>query len=185
MNVGDTATGPAGREALARDGVATDTLRREHVREAGHVLAESHQDYPSFRHLFPDPDRRRRALRAFFHCVVRDAHRFGASHVAGRAGDRSRGEARFIATCSTCHRRGETPGATVGPDLADVDRKFDRNGLIEAIVSPGAAIAFGYGAELFVTTKNEPAIGFLQSEGATMSAPARRRATMVSIMGAL
>ena len=74
-----------------------------------------------------------------------------------------------MATCSTCHRRGETSRTDVGPDLTDIDRKFDRNGLIEAIVAPGAAIAFGFGAELFVTTKNEPAIGFLQSEGATIS----------------
>ena len=74
-----------------------------------------------------------------------------------------------MATCSTCHRRGDTSGPDVGPDLTDIDRKFDRNGLIEAIVSPSAAIAFGFGAELFMTRQNEPAIGFLQSEGSTIA----------------
>lgn len=67
-------------------GTVMDGLRRGHVREAAEVLAESHQDYPSFRHLFSDPDRRRRALRAFFRGVVRDAWRLGASHVAAGAG---------------------------------------------------------------------------------------------------
>jgi putative heme-binding domain-containing protein len=41
--------------------------------------------------------------------------------------------------------------------------------LIDAIVNPGAAIAFGFGAELFITKRNEPTIGFLQSEGATIA----------------
>ena len=91
-----------------------------------------------------------------------------AGDVANRTGDPVRGEARFMGACSTCHR-GASPGAEVGPDLTDVDRKFDRNSLIEAIVTPGAAIAFGFGAELFVTRRSEPLIGFLQSEGATIS----------------
>jgi putative heme-binding domain-containing protein len=119
--------------------------------------------------IFSNPDRSARTAATGFFARPGGAPRMTASDVAGRSGDRSRGQARFMAACSTCHRRGATSGADVGPDLTDIDRKFDRNGLIEAIVSPGAAIAFGFGAELFVTTKNEPAIGFLQSEGATIS----------------
>jgi ribosomal protein S18 acetylase RimI-like enzyme len=86
MNVGDTATNPGARGALARDRVAIDALRRQHTRVAAEVLAESHHDYPIFRHLFPDSDRRRRALRGFFRGVVRDACRLGASHAAAGAG---------------------------------------------------------------------------------------------------
>ena len=74
-----------------------------------------------------------------------------------------------MGACSTCHRRGASGGAEVGPDLTDIDKKFDRDGLLESIVTPSAAIAFGFGAELFVTSKAEPVIGFLQSEGATIS----------------
>ena len=44
-----------------------------------------------------------------------------------------------------------------------------RAGLIDAVVNPSAAIAFGFAAELFVTRKDEAIIGFLQSEGATIS----------------
>jgi putative heme-binding domain-containing protein len=90
--------------------------------------------------------------------------------VAGRAGDARRGEIRFAGSCSTCHRRGPgSPGADVGPDLSAIDKKFDRNGLVEAIVNPSAAIAVGFGAELFATRSGETYIGFLQSDGATIS----------------
>ena len=89
--------------------------------------------------------------------------------IANRTGDPVRGESRFLGACSTCHGRGASAGAEVGPDLTDIDRKFDRNGLIEAIVTPSAGIAFGYGAELFVPRRSEPTIGVLQSEGATLS----------------
>jgi putative heme-binding domain-containing protein len=78
-----------------------------------------------------------------------------------------------MANCSTCHRRGAagqaSAGADVGPDLAAIGDKFDRAGLIDAVVNPSAAIAFGFGAEVFVTRKDEAIIGFLQSEGATIS----------------
>jgi putative membrane-bound dehydrogenase-like protein len=119
--------------------------------------------------IFSNSDRSVRTAAAGFFARPGGAPRMTASDVAARSGDRSRGAARFMGTCSTCHRRGVPSGPDVGPDLTDIDRKFDRNGLIEAIVSPSAAIAFGFGAELFVTKKNEPAIGFLQSEGATIS----------------
>jgi putative heme-binding domain-containing protein len=36
-------------------------------------------------------------------------------------------------------------------------------------VNPSAAIAFGFGAELFAARSGEAHIGFLQSEGATIS----------------
>jgi putative heme-binding domain-containing protein len=75
-----------------------------------------------------------------------------------------------MANCSSCHRRGAaSPGTDVGPDLAAIGGKFDRAGLVDAIVNPSAAIAFGFGAEVFVTRKDEAIIGFLQSEGATIS----------------
>ena len=41
--------------------------------------------------------------------------------------------------------------------------------MVEAIVNPNAAVAFGFGAELFVTRRNEAHIGFLQADGPTVS----------------
>jgi GNAT superfamily N-acetyltransferase len=40
---------------------------------AGAAISAGHADYPTFRHVFPDPRRRARALRAFFSATVRDA----------------------------------------------------------------------------------------------------------------
>jgi hypothetical protein len=42
---------------------------------AGAVLSRSHADYRSFRHLFPDSERRARALVATFTGIARDAAR--------------------------------------------------------------------------------------------------------------
>jgi GNAT superfamily N-acetyltransferase len=57
---------------------------------AGSILASSHADYPSFRHLFPDDQRRARALRALFTGVARDAARLGSAYGAlGNDGDLS------------------------------------------------------------------------------------------------
>jgi ribosomal protein S18 acetylase RimI-like enzyme len=52
---------------------------------AGAVLARSHADYPSFRHLFPDPARRARALKATLSGIARDAARLGSAY--GAIGD--------------------------------------------------------------------------------------------------
>jgi putative heme-binding domain-containing protein len=57
----------------------------------------------------------------------------------------------------------------VGPDLTDIAKKFDVSTLVEAIVNPNQAIAFGYSAEVFVTRRHEPHIGFLLADGPTVS----------------
>jgi ribosomal protein S18 acetylase RimI-like enzyme len=49
---------------------------------AGAILARSHADYPSFRHLFPDPRRRARVLAAVFTGIARDAARLGSVYGA-------------------------------------------------------------------------------------------------------
>ena len=45
--------------------------------------------------------------------------------------------------CARCHRvKGE--GGEVGPDLSDIGGKFDRDGLIEAVLEPSRQIVEGY-----------------------------------------
>jgi putative membrane-bound dehydrogenase-like protein len=119
--------------------------------------------------IFDNADRSVRSAAAYF---ARPGGRtkMTVADIASRSGDAGRGESRFMANCSSCHRRGAaSPGTDVGPDLAAIGGKFDRAGLVDAIVNPSAAIAFGFGAEVFVTRKDEAIIGFLQSEGATIS----------------
>jgi ribosomal protein S18 acetylase RimI-like enzyme len=53
--------------------IRIDALRPYLASEAGDLLAASHADYPSFRHLFPDQPRRRRVLRPFMSAAARDA----------------------------------------------------------------------------------------------------------------
>ena len=120
--------------------------------------------------IFDNADRSVRSAAAGYFARPGGRSKMTVADLANRTGDARRGESRFMANCSTCHRRGSAgPGADVGPDLASIASKFDRAGLIDAIVNPSAAIAFGFGADVFVTRKDEAIIGFLQSEGATIS----------------
>jgi ribosomal protein S18 acetylase RimI-like enzyme len=62
-----------------------DVLRRTDVDAAALVLAASHADYPAFRHVFPDPAVRRRALLPFMRATAKDASQWPSSAVARRA----------------------------------------------------------------------------------------------------
>jgi putative membrane-bound dehydrogenase-like protein len=126
--------------------------------------------------IFTNPDRTVRSAAAGLFPRPGGQPRLTVADVTSRAGDAARGQMRFTAACSTCHRMATAgpstalgAGAEVGPDLTDIHRKFDRLGLIEAIVNPNAAIAFGYNAEIFIAGRNEPRIGFLQADGPTVS----------------
>jgi GNAT superfamily N-acetyltransferase len=71
------------------DGAATVAivpLGRGQLGEVGAVFAASHGQYPTFSHVFPDPEPRAAALRAFFTATVRDALAFGHVHAAVEAG---------------------------------------------------------------------------------------------------
>jgi ribosomal protein S18 acetylase RimI-like enzyme len=53
--------------------VRIDALSPDLDSVAGDLLAASHADYPSFKHLFPDRPRRRRVLRPFMSAAALDA----------------------------------------------------------------------------------------------------------------
>ena len=56
--------------------------------------------------IFSNPDRSVRTAAAGFFARPGGQPRMTVADVAGRAGDPARGESRFMATCSTCHRSG-------------------------------------------------------------------------------
>lgn len=65
------------------------------------------------------------------------------------------------AACAKCHsvdgsRRG------VGPDLGSTGNKFERPGLIQAILDPSSSVAIGYGLTIVVTTSGQTYQGVLQ-----------------------
>jgi hypothetical protein len=71
---------PPGRPLRAVPTGAGVTVLAPGQHDAGAAaIAAGHANYPTFRHVFPDPRRRARALRAFFTATVRDAIPFGSA----------------------------------------------------------------------------------------------------------
>ena len=72
-------------------------LPPERASDGGAILVRSHADYPSFRHLFPERNRRIRALQAIFTGVARDAARLGSAYAAVSDDDAVLGVAIWLA----------------------------------------------------------------------------------------
>lgn len=83
--------------------------------------------------------------------------------IAMLTGSSRSGQGVFTANCATCHRYGQQ-GADIGPDLTMIHQKFDKNALLDAIINPSAAIAFGYEPWMIVTKKGQTYYGFLVSD---------------------
>jgi putative heme-binding domain-containing protein len=73
------------------------------------------------------------------------------------------GQKLFATHCTTCHRHG-AEGNQVGPDLTLIGKKFDKPGLLDAIINPSAGLAFGYEPWLITTKKGTSYYGFLVSD---------------------
>ena len=73
--------------------------------------------------------------------------------------DRAAGRTVFQSLCSACHALG---GARLmGPDLSAIGTKLDRQALLDAIVMPSAAIAFGYESWTLETSSRGAVTGLL------------------------
>lgn len=73
------------------------TLEPKDASAVGAVLSRSHADYPSFRHLFPEPSRRAGALEAMFTGIARDAARLDSAYAAMTGDGTVRGAAIWLA----------------------------------------------------------------------------------------
>jgi putative membrane-bound dehydrogenase-like protein len=81
-------------------------------------------------------------------------------------GDPGRGHGVFHserATCSSCHAF-EGQGKDIGPDLTAIRTKYDRAQLLDSILNPSAAIAFGYDTYVVRTEDGLIYSGFLLAE---------------------
>ncbi|ADB41453.1 PVC-type heme-binding CxxCH protein [Spirosoma linguale] len=85
------------------------------------------------------------------------------NQIAMLSGNERTGETVFSANCATCHKHGQL-GSDVGPELTKIHQKFDKNGLLDAILHPSAGIAFGYEPWLITTKKGQTFYGFLVSD---------------------
>ncbi len=81
-------------------------------------------------------------------------------------GDLSSGEKIFSDKCTSCHKIGDK-GNDIGPKLATIGERFDKTALLDAILNPSAAIAFGYEPLMIKTKSGQAFYGFLLSEGKT------------------
>jgi len=83
------------------------------------------------------------------------------------AGDVKKGRVIFNTKCAICHKVGDF-GKTIGPDLTNINKKYDKVSLLDAIINPSAAIVFGY-EPWVVTMKDETVVsGFILSQGNTL-----------------
>ncbi len=88
--------------------------------------------------------------------------------LAAMKGDAERGRAVFFgntAACAKCHKFG-SEGKDVGPDLSAIRTKFGRPELLDSILNPSAAIAFGYEAWIVKTKQNDVHSGFVIADNA-------------------
>lgn len=94
----------------------------------------------------------------------KDGERFSIGDITGLAARESTGEGLFRKHCSACHRLGNA-GKDIGPDLTGIQRKFDRQTLLEAIIEPDAGVVFGYEPWTITLTDDQSFYGFLIGDG--------------------
>ena len=74
------------------------------------------------------------------------------------------GQTLFKQNCITCHKMGKV-GMEVGPELTSIHRKYDQLGMLEALVNPDAAVAFGYEPWIISTKDGGIVYGLMLSDG--------------------
>lgn len=128
----------------------------EDLRERAIKAAETHAD-ANVRVLFErfiPPERRPRRL----------GEAVKPEELLAMAGDRRRGEQIFFqssaAQCKNCHAV-HGKGGSIGPDLSQIGRKYERAALLETILDPSRAIAPEYIPYLVQTTDGRVYAGFL------------------------
>ncbi|MFD1144134.1 PVC-type heme-binding CxxCH protein [Larkinella insperata] len=114
--------------------------------------------------IFTNPDQSVRTMAGDYFKRPNGATALSLKTIASLAGNETAGLAVFKTTCATCHRHGEQ-GKDIGPELTKIHQKFDRNGLLDAILNPSAGLAFGYEPWLVTTKNGQTYYGFLISDG--------------------
>jgi len=86
--------------------------------------------------------------------------------IAKLPGDPYRGQELFRgrATCFACHSV-DGLGGSIGPDLSQIRDKYGRQALLDAILNPSAAIAFGYDSWVFSLKDGRHLVGALLADG--------------------
>ncbi len=75
-------------------------------------------------------------------------------------GNAEKGKTTFTTYCTTCHKHGEN-GNEIGPNLTNIHKKFDKLGLLDAIINPSASMVFGFETYTIETKQGKFFMGFL------------------------
>ncbi len=85
-------------------------------------------------------------------------------------GDAARGKTVFFgerAACSRCHEYAGQ-GGNIGPSLSQIAIKLGREALLDSVLNPSAAIAFGYEPWVISTKDQQTYAGFVVGDGETV-----------------
>ncbi len=115
--------------------------------------------------IFKNPDQNVRVVASQF--FPKNGKVLKVDFISRMKGDAGNGKKVFTNNCASCHKHG-TDGADIGPDLTAIHKKFDKAGLLDAIINPSASMVFGYEAYTVTTKKGETFFGFLLSDGANV-----------------
>ncbi|MES2732414.1 MAG: PVC-type heme-binding CxxCH protein [Bacteroidota bacterium] len=129
--------------------------------------------------IFSNPDQGVRVQASSYFKRVGSNKVFSIGQIAQLKPQINQGKLIFANNCATCHRVGKQ-GNDVGPELTLIRNKFDRVGLLDAIINPSAGIVFGYEPWLITTKDGQSFYGFLLADGPTVTIkdPSGRRHTL-------
>ena len=117
--------------------------------------------------IFSNPDQTVRVLASDYFKKPGVETALSIPKIAKLQGDAKLGRVLFQNKCMTCHKVG-SEGASIGPELTLINKKFEKNGLLDAIVNPSAGMAFGYESWLITKKDGTTISGFLQADGETV-----------------
>ncbi|MFT7435222.1 MAG: putative membrane-bound dehydrogenase-like protein [Psychromonas sp.] len=116
-------------------------------------------------YIFSNPDLSIRSMASDYFSLP-GGQRLSMDLAVNMPGETEKGALIFKENCMTCHKVGEN-GADIGPDLTLIKKKFNKTGLLDAIMNPSASMAFGYEPWL-VTSENNSYYGFIVADGKTL-----------------
>lgn len=117
--------------------------------------------------IFDNPDQLVRVLAGDYFDNPADTRQLSVEKIAAMPGDALKGKTVFESRCISCHRVGNI-GMSIGPDLSLIGQKFDKAGMLDAIVNPSAGMSFGYEISLITKKDGTTVTGFVQTGGNTV-----------------
>jgi putative heme-binding domain-containing protein len=167
------------RRQVADSTIAMNLRMKSAAALAGSAAGKLHLLYLWLSHNLPDTilntvraqilkedDRNIKVLMAHYFGTPDSVYALDA--IAALPSDVNRGKNVFITRCVVCHKAGAT-GREIGPDLTNIQTRFDKKVIIDAITNPSSGIAFGLEPYLVLLKNGAVIYGLLQSGGSVVT----------------